>query len=111
MLAEAATATTNRPTVLAALQQAAAATGADFDYLLGTATRESRLNPKAQASTSSAAGLFQFVEQTWLGVVTTYVPTHGLASFANAITQGADGRFRATNSADRAAILALRKDP
>jgi len=111
MLAEAATATTNRPTILAALQQAATATGADFDYLLGTATRESRLNPKAQATTSSAAGLFQFVEQTWLGVVKHYGTKHGLASFANAITQGTDGRFRTTNSADRAAILALRKDP
>ncbi len=111
MLAEAATATTNRASIVAALQQAAAATGADFGYLLGTATRESSLNPSAQAGTSSAAGLFQFVEQTWLGVVKTYGAKHGLASFANAITQGSDGRFRTSNSADRAAILALRKDP
>ena len=111
MLAEAATATTNRPTIVAALQQAAAATGADFNYLLGTATRESSLNPSAQAGTSSAAGLFQFVEQTWLGVVKTYGAKHGLGSFANAITQGPDGRFRTSNSADRSAILALRKDP
>ena len=36
---------------------------------------------------------------------------HGLASFANQISQGSDGRFHAANSADRAAILALRKDP
>ena len=54
MQAEAANAT--RPTIIAALQQAAAATGADFNYLLGTATRESSLNPAAQAGTSSAAG-------------------------------------------------------
>ena len=56
MLAEAANATTNRNAVLSALQSAAQATGADFSYLLGTATRESGLKPSAQAGTSSAAG-------------------------------------------------------
>ncbi len=111
MLAEAATATSNRSAVLSALQDAAQATGADFHYLLGTAMRESSLKPSAQAGTSSAAGLFQFVEQTWLGVVKTYGAKHGLSSFANAITQGSDGRFHTSNSADRSAILALRKDP
>jgi hypothetical protein len=111
MLAEAATATNNRSTIVAALQQAAAATGADFNYLLGTATRESSLNPSAKAGTSSAAGLFQFVEQTWLGIVKTYGAKHGLASFANAITQGTDGKYHTSNPADRSAILALRKDP
>ncbi len=111
MRAEAANATSDRSLVLASLQRAAQATGADFDYLLGTATRESGLKPAAQAGRSSAAGLFQFVEQTWLGVVKTYGAKHGLGSFANAITQGSDGRFRTSNSADRQAILALRKDP
>jgi hypothetical protein len=111
MLAEASVATSNRSTIIADLQQAATATGADFNYLLDTATRESRLNPSARAGTSSASGLFQFVEQTWLGVIKTYGARHGLASFANAITQGADGRLCTSNPADRAAILALRKDP
>ena len=111
MLAEAATATSDRSTILASLERAAQATGADFSYLLGTATRESGLKASAQAGTSSAAGLFQFVEQTWLGVVKTYGAKHGLGSFADAITQSPDGHFRATNSADRQAILALRKDP
>jgi hypothetical protein len=111
MQAEAATATSDRSFVLGALQQAAQATGADFNYLLSTATRESGLKPSAQAGTSSAAGLFQFIEQSWLGVVKTYGAKHGLASFANAITRGSDGHFHTSNSADRAAILALRKDP
>jgi hypothetical protein len=111
MLAEAANATTNRPAILSALQQAATVTGADFNYLLGTATRESSLNPSAQAGTSSAAGLFQFVEQTWLGLIKTHGAKYGLGSLAGAISQGADGRFRTSNSADRAAILALRKNP
>jgi hypothetical protein len=111
MQAEAANATSDRSFVLGALQRAAQATGADFNYLLGTATRESGLKPSIKAGTSSASGLFQFIEQTWLGVVKTYGAKHGLASFANAISQGADGRFHTSNPADRSAILALRNDP
>ncbi|MEJ0041733.1 MAG: hypothetical protein WDM81_05765 [Rhizomicrobium sp.] len=73
--------------------------------------RESSLKPSAQASTSSAVGLFQFTEQTWLGTMKTYGAKHGLGAYADAITQGSDGRYRTANSADRQAILALRKDP
>lgn len=109
MLAEATN--SNRSEVVAALQRASAATGTDFHYLLNTAMRESSLKPEAQASTSSAAGLFQFVEQTWLGTVKEHGAKFGLGSYADAITKGADGRYRANSAADRSAILALRKDP
>jgi hypothetical protein len=111
MQAEAATATSDRAQVLSAIQRASQATGADFNYLVGTAMRESGLKPTAQAGTSSAAGLFQFVDQTWLGMVKTYGAKYGLGSYANQITQGSDGRYRTSSSADRSAILALRKDP
>lgn len=109
MLAEAARAAT--ASVVAALERASAETGSDFHYLLGTAMRESGLKPQAQSSTSSAAGLFQFVEQTWFGLVKEYGAKHGLGSYANAIGRGSDGRFRADNAQDRQAILALRNDP
>jgi hypothetical protein len=111
MLAEAINLSSEKATVVAALQRASAATGSDFHYLLGTAMRESSLKPQAQSATSSAAGLFQFVEQTWLGVVKEYGAKYGLGSYADAIGKGADGRFRADNAADRQAILALRNDP
>ena len=52
--------------VTGAIRQAAQATGTSFHYLLATAQVESGLNPQAGASTSSARGLFQFIEQTWL---------------------------------------------
>jgi len=109
MLAESASAL-NSP-IVAALQRASAATGSDFHYLLGTAMRESNLKPGAQSSSSSAAGLFQFVEQTWLGMVKDYGAKYGLGSYANAIGKGADGRFRVDSPADRQAVLALRTDP
>jgi hypothetical protein len=98
-----------RQGVVAALQNAAARTGSDFNYLLGTAMRESSLKPGAQSATSSATGLFQFIDQTWLGLVKDHGAAHGLSAQASAITKGADGRYRA--GGDKDAILALRKDP
>jgi hypothetical protein len=95
--------------VVAALQNAAARTGSDFNYLLGTAMRESGLKTAAQSATSSASGLFQFIDQTWLGLVKDHGAAHGLSAQASAITKGADGRWHA--GADQNAILALRKDP
>ena len=98
-----------RASIVTALQNAAQRTGSDFNYLLGTAMRESSLRPLATSATSSATGLFQFIEQTWLGLVKDHGASHGLARQASAITRGADGRYRA--GGDKDAILALRKDP
>ena len=96
--------------VVQALQKAAAATGSDFHYLLGTAMRESSLKPNATSSSSSATGLFQFIDQTLLGLVKEHGAQHGLGNFADAITKQADGRYRADANAKQT-ILALRKDP
>src|ERR1700740_1152183 len=52
-----------------AIPQAASAAGTIFEYLLATAQVESGLNPQAGASTSSARGLFQFIDQTWLATM------------------------------------------
>jgi hypothetical protein len=98
-------------TVVNALRSAAAATGSDFHYLLGTAMRESSLKPGAQSSTSSATGLFQFVDQTWLGLIKSHGAKYGLASMADAIQVGGDGHYRAASGSDRQAILELRKNP
>jgi Transglycosylase SLT domain len=103
-------ATSDPQTVLAALKNAAAATGSDFHYLLGTAMRESSLKPDAHSSTSSAAGLFQFVDQTWMGLVKVHGAQYGLGGMADAIRKGDDGRFHA-DAADRQAILSLRANP
>ena len=109
MLAEAARVAAS--TVVSALQKASAATGVDFNYLLGTAMRESGLKPSAKASGSSASGLFQFVEQTWLSLVKDHGPKYGLSSFAGTIQKTDDGRYRVGNAEDRSAILRLRNDP
>src|SRR5260370_12178392 len=96
--------------VVDALRKAADATGSDFHYLMGTAMRESSLKPNAQSGSSSATGLFQFIDQTWLGLVKEHGAQHGLANFAAAITRQSDGRYHADPGAKQA-ILALREDP
>ena len=97
--------------VLAALRAASSKTGLDFDYLLHTAMRESSLNTEAKSKTSSATGLFQFIDQTWLGLVKRYGDRYGLGAYANSIQQGADGRFAVESAGTKSAILALRHDP
>lgn len=96
--------------VEAAIRRASQTTGVDFDFLMKTARRESAFNPNARAPTSSAAGLFQFIEQTWLGTVKAHGAKHGYGQYADLIHRGADGRWRVEGSA-RNVVLDLRFDP
>jgi hypothetical protein len=99
------------PQITGAIRQAAKSSGISFEYLLTTAKIESNLNPTAQASTSSAKGLYQFIEQTWLGTVKGAGTAAGLGKYADAITQNADGRYEVADPAMRNAIMQLRSDP
>lgn len=96
--------------VEAAIRRASNATGVDAEFLIKTARRESAMNPSARARTSSAAGLFQFIEQTWLGTVKAHGAKHGYGQYADLIHRGSDGRWRVEGSA-RNVVLDLRFDP
>ncbi len=96
--------------VEAAIRRASNATGVDAEFLVRTARRESAMNPSAKARTSSAAGLFQFIEQTWLGTVKAHGAKHGYGQYADLIYRGGDGRWRVEGSA-RNVVLDLRFDP
>ncbi|MBD8064391.1 transglycosylase SLT domain-containing protein [Devosia sp. PTR5] len=85
--------------------------GVDFSYLLQTAMRESSLNPTAKASTSSAVGLFQFLEGTWLQTLKEQGPALGYGDYAGQITRSRSGDYVVQDPAKRAQILALREDP
>jgi transglycosylase-like protein with SLT domain len=98
-------------TVTSAIRQASQATGTSFNYLLATAQVESGLNPQAGAPTSSARGLFQFVEQTWLGTIKQAGPALGYGRYADAITRTASGHYQVSDPAMRSEILKLRNDP
>jgi hypothetical protein len=94
-----------------ALRNAAHATGASFDYLLATAKAESDLNPNLSMRGSTATGLFQFIEQTWLSVMKQAGQALGLGGYAQSIEQTADGRYVVKDPAVRQEIMNLRQDP
>ncbi len=100
-----------RDRVTAAIQLASARTGVRFDYLLSQARIESSLNPNAHARTSSATGLFQFIEQTWLGMVKQHGAAHGLGAEADAIQRGRNGHYYVADPELRRQILDLRRQP
>jgi hypothetical protein len=93
--------------VASSIQQASAKTGVDFSYLLQQAKVESNFKPDAKASTSSATGLYQFIESTWLSMVNEHGDKYGLGAYADKISDN----NRVANAADRKEILNLRKDP
>ncbi len=105
------TASPQKGRTTAAIAQAATRTGVDFTYLFHQARIESGLNPDAKARTSSATGLYQFINQSWLGVVDKHGGEHGLGWAANAIERGANGRYFVRDPQVRQAILDLRKNP
>ncbi len=94
-----------------AVADASQKVGVSFAYLMTKASTESSFNPNAQARTSSASGLYQFIERTWLDMVDKHGAEYGLGDYANAITRKADGTPTVANSAVRKQILDLRKDP
>jgi hypothetical protein len=99
------------PSITGAIRQASQSTGISFQYLLTTAKIESNFNPSAKASTSSAKGLYQFIDQTWLGTMKQEGASLGYGKYADAITKNSDGRYTVEDPSARAAIMKLRSDP
>ena len=83
------------PRVLAAIQDASSKTGVNFAYMVQQASAESSFNPSAKAKTSSATGLYQFINSTWMNMVEKYGDKHGLE----------------TEGKSKSEILNMRKDP
>lgn len=100
-----------RAKIAGTIKDAANATGASFEYLVSAAKMESNLNPTAQASTSSARGLYQFIEQTWLGTVKEAGAAFGFGKYADAISKTPSGSYSVSDPSTRTEILKLRDDP
>src|SRR5215218_4070388 len=90
--------------------RAAQITNVDPAYMMALADKESRLLPDNKNRASSAEGLFQFIESTWLEVMRRYGSKHGYAAAAEAI-QMVEGRPEVSDSKDRMRILGLRCIP
>src|SRR5438046_8417028 len=101
----------SRARIAGAIKQAANTTGTSFEYLLATAKMESNFNPRARASTSSARGLHQFIDQTWLGTVKEAGAQLGYGKYADAISKSSSGTYYINDPSMRASIMKLRDDP
>jgi len=97
--------------VEAAIADAAQRTTVDFGYLLAQAEVESALDPNARARSSSATGLYQFIESTWLDTVKKHGARFGFGELADEIGVTPSGSAYVPDQARRAEILALRRDP
>jgi hypothetical protein len=101
----------SRTRVAGAIKQASSLTGVSFEYMLTTAKMESDFNPTAGASTSSAHGLYQFIDQTWLGTVKEAGAQLGYGGYADAITKTSSGSYTVDDPAIKRSIMKLRDDP
>ena len=88
------------------IKTAALKSGVDFRYMMATAASESGFNSRAKAVGSSATGLYQFTETSWLETVKRHGARHGLAKEAAAIND----RGKVPDAKIRLEILSLRTD-
>jgi Transglycosylase SLT domain len=89
----------------------AAPAGPSFRYLLATAKLESGMRPNAVSRNSTAAGLYQFTQSTWLSMIRDHGAKYGLADMAKAVKTSPDGSVTVEDDDLRGQILALRRDP
>ncbi len=90
--------------------KAAAATQVSANYLLALARQESGCRTTARASTSTAYGMFQFIESTWLVAIHRHGATYGERRLAAAVAIDVAGRPVLRHPALREEILAKRGD-
>lgn len=102
---------TNMERVARAIGTASDRTGVDFDYLMNQARVESGFRADAKASTSSASGLFQFTQQTWLATLKQHGAEHNLSWAVEAISADKHGQYSVLDPQLRGQILALRNQP
>lgn len=94
------------PPVLQAIANASKSSGVDFAYLLQQAKAESSFDPSAKARTSSATGLFQFINSTWMTMVERYGEKYGIDMEGKTRQDILDLRKDATISSNMAAEFA-----
>lgn len=92
-----------------ASRQVARLAGHSYSSIIAQASQESGLDPSVRSRTSTAAGPFQFLERTWLGLFQRYGAAYGLGDLARQI-QVRNGIPSVKDSAARKQILDLRHD-
>ncbi|MBI1215922.1 MAG: hypothetical protein GC185_08910 [Alphaproteobacteria bacterium] len=103
------------PATAFAVRHAAKIVGVDFAYLMELAGAESGFDETAEAATSSASGLFQFTDQSWLMMLSSNGAKYGLNDLTAQIrvTQDKEGHdvYRIDDPLVQRYALSLRADP
>ena len=99
------------PNIVGDIRRASRLANVDFGYLMAQASQESSFQPNAKASSSSATGLYQFIDSTWLTAVKTYGAKYGLGNYASQIQTSESGTPHVADPSVKQQILDLRKDP
>lgn len=97
--------------IVQTIVRAAQAVQTDPVLLMAVADKESSFITAVQAKTSSATGLYQFIERTWLGCVRDFGAKYGMEKDAALIVADANDRPTVADAAERTRILELRRDP
>ena len=92
------------------IEKASAATRVSANYLLALARQESGCRSDAQAATSTAYGMFQFIESTWLIAIHRHGAKYGERRLAEAVALDPSGRPVMRQPAMRREVLAKRGD-
>lgn len=104
------------PTVATgAIHMAAERSGLEFGYMMELAEAESGFSHRIRASTSTATGMYQFIESTWSWMIMLHGDKYGLGALASEVELYKDdlGRSQAriNNPVLRREIMELRKNP
>lgn len=97
-----------------AIYKASLKTGVDFELMVLNAKMESDLGLQNVAATSTARGIFQYIEPTWLTLIRRYGGRVGYQHYADAIERAhypGVPTIKNNNPYLKAEILALRHDP
>jgi peptidoglycan hydrolase-like protein with peptidoglycan-binding domain len=92
--------------VLAAIWLGSMRTGVEFTYLMELARVESNFDPLARAKKSSATGLFQFTDKSWLQAIRAFGADYGLQEYATRVKLDGGGENALLQE-----VLALRLNP
>ena len=97
--------------IVAHIKEASLLTGVNLKYLLAKAGQESSFAANAKANLSTATGIYQFTENTWLEQFKLNGHKYGHSHLASQIEFDNNNRFIIKNETIKKQILDLRKDP
>jgi hypothetical protein len=101
--------------ILAAIRLGSIRTGVEFSFLMELAATESSFDPTSIAPKTTAAGLYQFKDETWLEAVRKYGKKYGMGVYAAHIEDYTDNagnnRLRIHDPVMYEYVLALRHNP